>query len=228
VGSGGLQAKTEWFSSIDEQVLWNTVAIDAQVYVATQSDFSDEVAAHFAAYESADPAGKPYYVFKDGKTSFTAPGSREAYTISFPGFTGQGGKYFRIYSTTTDGDKYYVWFNLDPHLGGSTDPAIVDYTPVQVDILTGDTAAAIAQKTYNKLITGVAEAVAWGDPWPTDPGAQPTRDFYAMHNSGTNVIYLVVKGGTTTYDANVGTSGVSITIAAQGGDTINYQYARLP
>lgn len=41
-----------------------------------------------------------------------------------------GGKYFTLSSPTTD---YYVWFNLNPGLGGSTDPA-PSGTGVQIDI----------------------------------------------------------------------------------------------
>lgn len=231
VSSGGLQAKTEWFSSIDEQVFWDRVAIDTHVEVSTNN--TDWIKAHFAVYEEDDPDGKPYFVYEDGKTSYTVTGSRESYSITLPGFSSQGGKYFRIYSNIGK-DDYYIWFNLNAHTGGSTDPAVPGYIGIPVKILTGDTAASIAQKTYTKLTVesegsgGIAEAVAWGSPWPVDPGSQPSREFFAMYNPGTSIVYLVVKGTTTTYDANSGTSGVIINIVAHGGNTIGYQYARLP
>lgn len=74
-------------------------------------------------------------------------GTRECNAITVGvAATALGGKYFEVDALSSDfgtNVEYYVWFDLD---GGSVDPAPAGKTAIEVDVVTGDTAAQVATK----------------------------------------------------------------------------------
>lgn len=92
---------------------------------------------------------------------------------------------------------YYVWFDLD---GGSTDPAVAGRTGIEVDVITGDTAADVATK-----LSAALEA---------DGGFRSKLD--DSDATGTTVVMeSEFKGAVDAAAADVD-SGVTITLQREG------------
>lgn len=129
------------------------------------------------------------------------------------------GAYFEIFNAG-GANKYYVWYSV---LGGSnTDPAPAGFTGIQVTILAGDSAVAIANKTYaavngfliamsssvsSNVVTIVANAALC---------ATPTFSLAAGTYAGTQSVSLAsaTPGATIYYTINGSTPTISSTIYA--------------
>lgn len=127
------------------------------------------------------------------------------------------GAYFEI-QNAGDANKYYVWYKV---LGGTnTDPAPAGFTGIEVDILPGDSAIAIANKTYaatngfliamtstvsSNVVTIVANAALV---------ATPTFSLAAGTYAGTQSVSLAsaTPGATLYYTLNGSTPTISSTI----------------
>lgn len=98
------------------------------------------------------------FVISDGVMSDTytfVSGMKEITDITFVNeVTGNyTGKYFKLHSAN-DVTNYYIWYKVS---GSGTDPNITDYTGVEVDIDTADTANTIAQKTKDAIASQIAD-----------------------------------------------------------------------
>jgi len=102
------------------------------------------------------------------------------------------GVYFTV-NSARDQTEYYVWYKVS---GVGVDPAIADKTGIQVDIITNDTAANVANATRFKL--------------------NQYSDFIVT-GATTQVIITNVSSGVTT-DATIGTSGFSVVIVPGAGE----------
>lgn len=105
-------------------------------------------------------------------------------------------KYFLI-SAGDGGTDYYVWFKVS---GSGTDPAIAGRTGIEVNIVTNDTASAVAA-ALNAIIN--AEA-----------------DFNSTVLTSTVTVTAASAG--YALDASAGNSGFTVTVTTQGGHSITY------
>lgn len=202
--SGGLLVRADWVdggpTGIYPAVDWTNVPEGTEIEVS--NDESTWFKMHFASYDPDDPNGRPYYVFGAGRSAFTAQDQwMEQISITVPDGASAvaNDEYFLLYSNE---DTYYIWFNVD---GAGTDPAIPDATGVEVALpasySASDTASAI-QTEVNNL-----------------------ADFSAT--VGTTTVNITVQSAGKTYDAAKGTTDLHIVVTKQGGDVVNYPYARL-
>lgn len=97
-------------------------------------------------------------------SSSTRIGTQNSAAFNYPAgsafsSTGAGG-YIELFNGG-NANQYYVWYNV---LGGSnSDPAPAGFTGIQVNILPGDSAAAVANKTYaaiNGQLLGILASVS--------------------------------------------------------------------
>lgn len=201
--SGGLLVRANWVgggAGIQPTVDWSKVPEGTEVEVS--NDENTWYKMHFASYDPDDPMDKPYYVFGSGRSAFTAQDQwMEEISVKVPDGASAvaNDEYFLLYSNE---DAYYIWFNVDDN---GTDPAIPDATGVEVELPESYDAADVA--------TAIQEAV------------DALSDFSAT--VGTTTVNITVQTAGKTYDAAKGTTDLHITVTKQGGDTVNYSYARL-
>jgi len=207
-GTGGLNVRDDWVSDIQTEVYWDQVLIDTDVEVS--SDNVNWTKMHFAEYDPTSPDGKFYYVWVDGRTSWSSIGGTEIFEITMVAASGLNSKYLLMYSTTSI--SYYVWFNVD---SAGVDPAGpggdlegLGYTEVEVTLDGTDTAEMVATKT-KVVINGLAEFLAIISP------------------NDSKIVAVATSTSGDVYDAQPGNSGLTIEVKVQGGDKENYQYARL-
>lgn len=203
-GSGGILVRADWVdgppNNIQTTVEWETLPAGTEIEVS--NDENTWFKMHFASYDPNDPNSRPYYVFGSGRSEFTAQDQwMEQISITVPnGITAvANGEYFLLYSDDT---KYYVWFDVD---NTGTDPAIPDHTAVEVDLTAGYSSSDIASAIHNAI--------------------NPLADFSSV--LGTTTVTITVQDSGKVYDATQGTTGLHIVVTKQGGDVVNYPYARL-
>ncbi len=204
-GSGGILVRADWVdgppNNIQSTIDWASLPEGTEVEVSNDEDTWFKM--HFATYDPNDPNGRPYYVFGSGRSAYTAQDQWiEQISITVPdGISSvEGGEYFLLYSDDT---KYYVWFNVDDE---DTDPEITDHTGVEVTLTAG--------YSSNDTASAIHDAVS------------QLADFSS--SLGTTTVTITVQDSGKVYDATKGTTELHIVITKQGGDVINYPYARLP
>lgn len=209
VGSGNLSVRDDWVSDIQTEVYWDQVPVDTDVEVS--NDNTNWIAMHFAEYDDTSPDGKFFYVWVDGRTSWSSIGGTEVFEITMVAASGLNSKYFLMYSTTAT--TYYVWFNVD---GAGVDPSSAGqplegtgYTGVEVTLVGTDTAEMVATKT-KVVVNGLAEFLAMISP------------------NDSKIVAVATSSSGDVYDAQPGNSGLTIEVQMQGGDKESYQYARIP
>jgi len=207
-GTGNLSIRDDWVSDIQTEVYWDQVLVDTDIEVSTNNFNWTKM--HFAEYDPSSPDGKFYYVWVDGRTSWSSIGGTEVFEITMVAASGLNSKYLLMYSTTST--SYYVWFNVD---GAGVDPAGpggdlegLGYTSVEITLDGTDTAEMVATKS-KVVINGLTEFLAIISP------------------NDSKVVAVATSTSGDVYDAQPGNSGLTIEVKIQGGDKENYQYARI-
>lgn len=108
-------------------------------------------------------------------------------------YSGMGGEYFTCSST---GTNYYVWYRLD---GSGSDPA-PGGTGIQVDVVTGDS----AESVKNKTITAINEKSPY--------------EFFAVSNATTVLYVYTASAGKCTASANGDLTGFSFSTVSEGAN----------
>ena len=126
----------------------------------------------------------------------------------------QDGTYFTLSAPTAPGSTtltdYYVWFDLDD---GSTDPAVSGATGIEVDIVTGDTAAQIATK-----LTTAVDAISLLRAAETETAAQVhiEAEFIgaatALADGDTS---FVIEAGSTGLGGDLGKTSGGVTVSME-------------
>lgn len=119
------------------------------------------------------------------------------------------GSYFTFYTYNGGSTQYYCWFNKD---GVGPDPA-PGGTGIEVNIITGDTAAIVAQKVRTALngweVTSVQTVAA---------SAIPAGSYFTINATGGNYFVWYKKDGAGTKPTPGGT-GIEVDIAGTDTDT---------
>lgn len=202
--SGGILVRADWVNGspagVSPSVSWPDVPAGTEVEVS--NDGNTWFKMHFASYQPDDPNSRPYFVYGSGRSEFTAQDQWiEQVSVTVPNGASSvaNNEYFLLYNNET---AYYVWFNVD---GAGTDPSIPDATGVEVTL----------PASYSSTDTAAAIHAA----------VNPLADFVA--SVGTTTVTITVQGQGLTYDATKGTTDLHIVVTKQGGDVVNYPYARL-
>ncbi len=207
--SGGLKVRDDWVSDIQDEVYWNLVEINTEIEVSTNNVNWTKM--NFESYDPSSPDGKPYYVWVDGRTDWTSIDGAEVFEITMAAASTLNSKYFIMYSVTDT--TYYVWFNNDSTgndpAGPGGDLAGLGYVGVEVALLNADSAESVAIKS-KVVIHGLTEFISMISP------------------NDSKIIAVATSSAGSVYDAQPGNSGLAIEVKIQGGDTENYQYARIP
>jgi hypothetical protein len=206
-GTGGKSIRDDWVSDVQTEVYWDQVPIDTEIEVSTNGTTWKKM--HFAEYDQSSPDGKFYYVWVDGRTSWSSIGGTEVFEVTMVAASGLNSKYFLMYS---DSATYYVWFNVgaagvDP-AGPGGDLEGLGFTEVEISLDSSDTAELVATKS-KVVINGLAEFLSIISP------------------NDSKIIAVASSTSGHIYDAQPGNSGLNIEVKIQGGDKENYEYARI-
>jgi hypothetical protein len=205
---GGLYVRSNWVNQVQVQVLWNLIAPNTQVQVST--DNVNWQNAYFDLYDPLDPNQQFYYVWDDGRTSYSHLNTAQVEEVTcIPALT-LNSKYFTIYNGTDR--QYYVWFNvaangIDPGLVGG--PFFGTHaTGIQVLLLNADKATDVAIK-LKVTMAGT-------------PGFSAT-----IKPNDSTTVAIASTTVARTYAPNAENSGLTISVVTEGNDEIGYKYARL-
>jgi len=189
-------------------VFWDLVSSNTQVQIST--DNVNWKNAYFDLYDPEDPNQEYYYVWNEGRTSYSHLNTAQVEEVTcIPALT-LNSKYFTIYNGTKQ--QYYVWFNvasngIDPGLVGG--PFFGTHaTGIQVLLLNTDAATDVAVKLKVTMAgtPGFSATIT-----PNDP----------------TTVAIASTTVARTYAPNTENSGLTISVVTEGNDEIGYKYARL-
>lgn len=208
--SSGLKLRSEWLEgdAPSIEVIWTLVPVDTDVLVRN-SEEDEWIEAHFYQYNPDSTDSKFYYVYADGRTSYTTVGGSEVTHITAISATTLNNKYLFLHSSST---SYYVWFNVD---SGGTDPGSagqplesLGFTGIEVALTSADNSETVAFKIATEI--------------------NSEADFGAVVDSEDLSMVIVTEADEDfSYNATSGTSGMVVEIVREGGDIENYRYATL-
>ena len=138
----GTDSAVQFFAPIRENILsksyyaavYQTEANILQIFVPATTQVIQRTRIGSAHLHGISEAPQTQLIF-EAASNFNASGAGSYYLINDLG----------------NAYQYYVWFNF----GSNTDPAIPAYTPIEVNVSSGDSANTVAQKAYNAIVAAI-------------------------------------------------------------------------